>query len=178
MTTHRRRALFISAAALATVTPFLASSAYSSPSDGPNWTDIAANPKAPGVVAPDFLSPELAQIVAAQGAMKLENGTAAVPYYGYDGDKPTLVPLPTAPTSEAHKTEPDKNTYLTFRHGLPGADPAYDYGSHFLFQGHESGTPGYITRVNLDADAAHRVTLLSTTDVNGLNLPDFDASTR
>src|SRR5262249_25273184 len=76
-----------------------------------------------------------------------------------------------------HKTEPDKNTYLTFRHGLPGADPQYDYGSHFLFQGHESGTPGYITRVNLDADAAHRVTLLATTDVNGLNLPDFDGST-
>jgi hypothetical protein len=177
MTSHRRRATFISAAALAIVTPVLASSAYSSPSGGPRWTAVSANPKVPGVVAPDLLSPELAQVVVAQGAMKLENGTAAVPYYGYDGDKPTLVPLPSAPTTEAHKTEPDKNTYLTFRHGLPGADAQYDYGSHFLFQGHESGTPGYITRVNLDADAAHRVTLVATADVNGVNLPDFDGST-
>ena len=67
-----------------------------------------------------------------------------------------------APTVEAHKTEPDKNTYLVFKKGLQGADPDYDYGTHFLFQGHESGTPGYMTRINLDADAAHRVTLLAT----------------
>src|SRR5689334_12932391 len=135
MTHHRRRAAaLISAAAVATVSPILASSAYSSSSGGPGWTAVSANPKTPGVPAPDVLSPELAQVVAAQGAMKLENGTAAVPYYGYDGDKPTLVPLPSAPTAEAHKTEPDKNTYLTFKHGLPGADSQYDYGRHFLFQ--------------------------------------------
>jgi hypothetical protein len=81
-----------------------------------------------------------------------------------------MVPLPSAPTVEAHKTEPDKNTYLVFRHGLDGADPSYDYGTHFLFQGHESGTPGYVTRINLDADAAHRVTLLTTVpsgDIDG-----------
>ncbi|MDQ1721656.1 MAG: hypothetical protein QOI26_1390, partial [Pseudonocardiales bacterium] len=95
----------------------------------------------------------------------------------YDGDKPTMVPLPAAPTVEAHKTEPDKNTYLVFKGGLPGADPSYDYGSHFLFQGHESGTPGYLTRINLDADSTHRVTLLATQDVTGKNLPTFDGST-
>ena len=140
----------------------------------------AANQKVEGVVAPDVLSPELAQIAVAQGATKLENGTPAVPYYGYNGDKPNLVPLPTAPTVEAHKTEPDKNTYLVFKNSLPGADPHYDYGTHFLFQGHESGAPGYITRINLDADAAHRVTLLATTatlDGSPADLPDFDGST-
>ncbi len=43
-----------------------------------------------------------------------------------------------------------------------GADRSYDYGTHFLFQGHETGhARRYITRVNLDADAAHRVTLLA-----------------
>src|SRR5262249_25702578 len=67
---------------------------------------------------------------------------------------------------EASKTEPDKNTYLVMP-GLKGADPAYRYGRHFLFQGHETGTTGYLTRVNLDADAAHRVTLMATTDVAG-----------
>ena len=59
----------------------------------------------------------------------------------------------TANPTEAKKTEPDKNTYLVFKDGLPGADPSYDYGTHFLFQGHEIGSPGYITRINLDAEA-------------------------
>jgi hypothetical protein len=81
--------------------------------------------------------------------------------------------------TEAQKTEPDKNTYLVFKDGLKGADPGYGYGSHFLFQGHELGVggAGYITRINLDADAAHRVTLLATTDVNGKSLSTIDGST-
>ena len=137
----------------------------------------SANPKAPGLVSPDTLSPELRQVTLAQGAIKLENATVTVPYYGYDGDKPNMIPLPTGPTVEAHKTEPDKNTYLVFKNGLPGADASYDYGTHFLFQGHESGAPGYITRINLDADSPHHVTLLATQDVTGKNLPDFDGST-
>src|SRR5262249_4100020 len=44
-----------------------------------------------------------------------------------------------------------------------GADPNYDYGTHFLFQGHENGVSGYFTRINLDADGKHRVTLMATT---------------
>jgi hypothetical protein len=171
-----RFALLVPTVAVAAAVPLLASSAFSS-SGHQVWSSVPANTKATGVVVPDVLSPGLIQVPVAQGAMKLENGTPAVPYYGYDGDKPTLVPVPSAPTSEAHKTEPDKNTYLALRSSLPGADPAYHYGTHFLFQGHESGTPGYLTRVNLDADAAHRVTLLATTDVNGVNLPDYDGST-
>jgi hypothetical protein len=58
-----------------------------------------------------------------------------------------------------------------------GADPTYDYGTHFLFQGHELGTGGYITRINLDADGPHRVTVMATTDVNGKALQTIDGST-
>ena len=93
------------------------------------------------------LSPELSQTVVAQGSMKLENPTAQIGYYGYDSDqvnaagRGVMVPLP-GTTVEAHKTEPDKNTYLVFKKGLHGADPSYDYGTHFLFQGHESGYAG------------------------------------
>jgi Bacterial protein of unknown function (DUF839). len=60
-----------------------------------------------------------------------------------------------------------------------GADPNYDYGTHFLFQGHENGPDGQgkITRINLDADGGHRVTLLATTDVNDQPLPTIDGST-
>jgi hypothetical protein len=128
----------------------------------------SANPKSPGVVAPNILSPELAEVIRAQGAMLLENPQSPAKYYGYNDDKPNLLPVPPLFNSEAHKTEPDKNTSLRL-HGQRGADPHYDYGQNFLFQGHESGVggQGYITRINLDADGAHRVTLMATKDVNG-----------
>ncbi len=142
-----------------------------------------ANTKAAGIAAPNVLAAGLLESVVAQGSVALENPDAAtkVMYYGYLGDGP-MVPAPadvqsTTHNVEAQKTEPDKNTYLVMS-GLKGADAAYSYGSHFLFQGHEGGSPGYFTRVNLDADAAHRVTLLATKDSTGAALPaDFDGST-
>jgi hypothetical protein len=157
---------------------------------GPALSDVpTANTKSPGFLPASKLSAELSQIAVAQGSTKLENTTAEVSYYGYDNvvlnaaGEPQM--LPTAAVSdeaaavsdEAQKTEPDKNTYLVFKDGLPGADPHYDYGTHFLFQGHEAGTPGYITRINLDADAAHRVTLLATAAANGDPLAAIDGST-
>jgi hypothetical protein len=133
-----------------------------------------ANPWIVGVSSPTVLSPELAQIVAVQGSMLVENPTDSAKYYGYLNDRPNLIP-PLGSNIEASKTEPDKNTYLVI-HGLKGADPSYDYGKHFLFQGHELGA-GVITRVNLDADAAHRVTVVATRESNGTPLPVFDGST-
>jgi hypothetical protein len=133
-----------------------------------------ANPWIVGVTSPTVLSPELAQIVSAEGSMPVENPADSVKYYGYLNDRPNLIPA-LGSNIEASKTEPDKNTYLVL-HGLRGADANYDYGTHFLFQGHETGA-GNITRVNLDADAAHRVTLVATREVNGTALPVFDGST-
>jgi len=143
----------------------------------------AANTKSAGYAPASVLSPELAQIVVAQGSTKVESPSTEVSYYGYDNDvlgpggQPLMVPTPVTPATEAHKTEPDKNTYLVFEQGLTGADPAYNDGTHFLFQGHEAGSPGYITRINLDADAAHRVTVLATHDKDGNALADIDGST-
>jgi len=137
----------------------------------------AANPKSPGVVVPNALSPELAEVVRARGAMLLENPAPGALYYGYSDDRPNMVPA-LGSNAAASKTEPDKNTYLVLD-GQRGADPEYTYGRHFLFQGHEAGAGGrgYITRINLDADVAHRVTLMATTDVHGAPLPLFDGST-
>jgi uncharacterized protein DUF839 len=136
----------------------------------------AANPKITGVTLPTVLSPELAQIVAAQGSTPVENPGAFVKYYGYLNDQPNLLPA-LGSNVEATKTEPDKNTYLVLP-GLKGADPDYDYGTHFLFQGHEVGSPGSITRINLDADAAHRVTVLANFESDGATrLPVIDGST-
>jgi hypothetical protein len=137
---------------------------------------VDANPKAPGLSSPNRLSPELAQVVRAQGSDKVENPQDGVGYYGYDSIDNSPPLLPVGATPEAHKTEPDKNTYLVL-HGQHGPDATYNYGTHFLFQGHETGAPGYITRINLDADSEHRVTLLATRDSNGNALPNFDGST-
>jgi hypothetical protein len=148
--------------------------------NGLRLTSVAANPKAAGMAAPNALSPELIQVAIAQGATRLENGTVDIPFYGYRGDGPMLPApgdLPSATHKvEASKTEPDKNTYLVL-HGQHGPDPKYNYGTHFLFQGHELGGTGYVTRINLDADPAHRVTLLAAAASDGKPLPTFDGST-
>src|SRR5215813_12302456 len=146
-----------------------------------NPTSVAsANPKSPGKVADDILSVELIQTVVAAGAMPVENPSALVGFYGYNNDGPMMPApgdLPTATHKvEASKTEPDKNTYLV----LPpqkGPDVHYSYGTHFLFQGHETGQIGYISRINLEADGPHRVTLMADHDINNTPLPVFDGST-
>jgi hypothetical protein len=161
----------------------LTATALASLGDGPKLTNVPnANTKSVGYAPPDILSPELQQIIVAQGSTKVENpNPATISYYGYDNDKlnsagdPVMVPV--GGLAEAKKTEPDKNTYLVFKKSLPGADPNYDYGTHFLFQGHEIGSPGYISRINLDADPAHRVTVLATSDSTGAPLADIDGST-
>jgi hypothetical protein len=144
---------------------------------GGPWTPThveSANPKAPGYAPPNILSKELRQTAVAQGSFKLENGITNFKYYGYN-DGP-MVPATSGGTSEGRKTEPDKNAYLILRNQA-GPDPAYNYGRHFLFQGHETGVSGYLTRINLDADGAHRVTLMASTDVNGAALPTYDGIT-
>ena len=143
----------------------------------------SANTKSQGFAPATMLSAGLAQIAVAQGSTKAENPSAAVSYYGYDNDTlnaagdPVMVASTATGNAEAHKTEPDKNVYLSFDRGLNGADPGYDYGENFLFQGHEGGLPGYITRINLDADAAHRVTVLATQDSDGNPITTIDGVT-
>ena len=144
--------------------------------DQPQLSPVSsANSKSVGFAPASRLSGELQQIAVAQGAMKLENPQGIVTHYGYENDTPSagdptvpqMVPVGASQT-EAQKTEPDKNTYLVFKRGLKGADASYDYGTHFLYQGHENAATvngakqGYITRINLDADTDHRVTLLAT----------------
>ena len=138
-----------------------------------------ANTKVLGVARPNVLSVELAEVIRAQGSMALENPQEWAAFYGYNNDQPQRPFLPPLGSNvEAMKTEPDKNTYLVLQ-GQRGADPSYDYGTHFLFQGHEAGNggKGYITRINLDADVGHRVTLMANRDVLGNPLPVFDGST-
>jgi hypothetical protein len=163
-----------------------AAAGAAAPANSVKLSNVAtANTKSDGFAPAPKLSPELTEAVVAQGSTKLENPSALTSYYGYDNDtvnsagEPQMVPTPTTPANEAHKTEPDKNAYLVFKQSLGGPDSHYNYGRHFLFQGHEGGAngAGYITRVNLDADAAHRVTLYPTTDDNGKAVATIDGVT-
>lgn len=98
------------------------------------------------VVARGF---KLKQLAA--GVDPLENPTAKITQYGLLAD--------------GTRTEPDENLYLILSN--PGGPTAgYNYGHHFLFQGHENGGGlAYVTRINLDVqDPAHRITLLTPED--------------
>jgi hypothetical protein len=152
--------------------------------NGPALSDAgSANVKVAGMAAPDKLSVQWRETTLAQGSNLLENGSALTNFYGYYNDGP-MVPPPGAVQSPGHnveatKSEPDKNTYLVVK-GQHGADAKYDYGTHFLYQGHELGTSAgsYITRINLDADAGHRVTKLAETLADGKTpVPEIDGST-
>ncbi|MEO7723885.1 MAG: alkaline phosphatase PhoX [Chthoniobacterales bacterium] len=111
----------------------------------------------PVVVSDTIISPEFALDLQQQGLDLLENPSGAFVRFGYLLDGIT-------------RTEPDENTYLVLDHNPGGPTPEYDYGRHFLFQGHEnSGDLAFITRINLDvSNPDHRVTLLTPPGDDGL----------
>jgi len=98
----------------------------------------------------------------AQGSDPLENPSGVITRFGFLNDFPPQA-------IEASKTEPDENTYLVLDHNPGGPTPGYDYGHHFLFQGHENANDlAYITRINLDVKAPHhRITLLTPLGADG-----------
>jgi hypothetical protein len=114
------------------------------------------------VISPGF---KLREIV--DGFFPLENPTGVYTNYGF--------------LSDGTLTEPDENSYLVFSSNPGGPTQGYDYGTHFVFQGHENGGGrAYITRVNLDVtDPAHKVTMLTSPDpTTGLtNFSSIDGST-
>src|SRR5437016_130314 len=113
----------------------------------------AANPV---MISNNVLSPEFTDGLVAQGLDVVENPSGVITTFGN--------------LSGGSRTEPDENTYLILDHNPGGATSGYDYGRHFLFQGHENiGNLAHVTRINLDvADPDHRVTLLTPVDGNGL----------
>jgi hypothetical protein len=125
----------------------------------------------PNLVARGFTLHQLAI-----GSDPLEN--PAVPTfktYGYlENADPNSDPLART------RTEPDENTYLVTRRNPGGPTDGYDYGRHFLIQGHENGSSkAYLTRINLDVkDPDHRITLLDTPASDGTtSLSSMDGST-
>lgn len=110
----------------------------------------------------------------ARGSDELENPSGIITRFGYLNDFPPQ-------RVEATKTEPDENTYVVLDHNPGGPAVGFDYGRHFLFQGHElfGSDKAYITRINLDiTDPKHRITLLTPLGKDGkTHLNSLDGST-
>ncbi len=154
--------------------------------DGGAWEQLlqndgvaSANPRYDLVPQPTRIAPGFRAAIVARGVATLENPAGLVDRYGFLDDYP---PQPI----EATKTEPDQNIYLVLDHNPGGPAAGFDYGRHFLFQGHEGGSDvATVTRVNLDvAPGAHRITLLTPpgadgkTHFNALDGGCFDPFTR
>ena len=147
------------------VSGLVASSAPATADPGPGLfgTVPTANPRTG--VADNVLAKGLSQTSVAWGNLALTNPDRAsgITHYGYNTANGG--PLTQDP-KEAFKTEPDKNVYLVMG------------GRRYLFQGHEGGPQGYVTRIALDEkDPAKRVSLVADTDVAGNKLPTFDGIT-
>jgi hypothetical protein len=109
--------------------------------------------------------------VLAKGTDPLENPTSVYTSYGFLSDN--------ADPAARTRTEPDENLYLVTNSNPGGPTAGYDYGTHFLIQGHENAAnKAYMTRINLDVtDPEHRITLLNLPEaagLTGLNSVDGD----
>jgi hypothetical protein len=119
-------------------------------------------------VAATLIDPDFRTKLLAAGTDPLENPSGVITNYGMliDG---TL-------------TEPDENTDVVFPRKPGGPTANFDYGRHFLYQGHENGAPkAYVTRINLDVPRGdiHRITLLTPVDAatGTTGLGSIDGST-
>jgi hypothetical protein len=120
---------------------------------------------------PNLVAPGFGTQIVAEGIDPLENPTGITKLYGYLDDNAD----PLART----RTEPDENLYLVAQN-VGGPTAGYDYGSHFLIQGHENGGgKAYLTRVNLDVtEPSHRITLLTPSAPDGTTgLSSMDGDT-
>jgi hypothetical protein len=132
-------------------------------------TDLKGGVPSPNaaVNSPDNILPKGFTLdLIAQGIDPLENPSGVITKFGF--------------LSTGTRTEPDENTYLVLDHNPGGPTAGYDYGRHFLFQGHENSNElAYITRINLDvSNPDHRITLLTPVGADGnTHFNSIDGST-
>ena len=105
-------------------------------------SDPDAVAKVTGNSAPNELASGLIESPVVQGAQPLENGTAAIPFYGYHGDGPMVARARRRPGGGPQRRgvqDRARQEHVPRAPRPDGPDPNYDYGTHFLFQGHELG---------------------------------------
>ena len=165
--------VFMKTAAVLGIAGLVLSAVEASAKNFPQVGVLSANPRIDQVSQPNVVASGFGLSMLAQGSDKLENPSGVIPQFGFLNDFPPQ-------TIEATKTEPDENTYLVLDHNPGGPVAGFNYGRHFLFQGHENaGDRAYITRINLDVtDPAHRITLLTPVGADGkTHFNSIDGST-
>src|SRR5262245_26601903 len=80
------------------------------------------NPAGGSVTPANVLPKGFSLQKVAEGIEPLENPSGKITLFGF--------------LSDGTRTEPDENTYLVLDHNPGGPIPGFDYGRHFLFQGH------------------------------------------
>ena len=164
--------------------------------EGFRWTSVPAVSDTRGVTAPNVVSPGFIQYAVAQGSTRLENPTADVPYYGYDGNG-TLLPDPTVTQAPGHNVAPVPPRRRTDAASADDLEKnsalIQEFGQLFLKMQKEVPSPPLRSQSSLlsllpestlyyaafpnYADAAHRVTLLATKQADGTPIPTIDGST-
>ena len=140
--------VWLAAFAAILVTPSWAADGAGLVKDGVPSANATGTTTSLTLIDPDFRTNLLATRTDA-----LENPSGLITNYGM--------------LSDGTLTEPDENTYVVFPHNPGGPSQNYDYGRHFLYQGHENRSPkAYVTRINLDVPRGdiHRITLLTPVD--------------
>ena len=132
-----RLPLTLAAAAFATL---VAMPAWADDDDGIGKIEIgvpnAVTPTS-GVAQNSVIDPKFRARLLATGTDPLDNSGGLISKFGLLADNTP--------------TDPDQNLYLVFKHNPGGPSPGFDYGRHFLYQGHENrGNMAYVTRINLD----------------------------
>ena len=86
----------------------------------------------------DVVSSGFKESAVATGLDDFENRAGVFARYAYLNDGPVPGPFLSGQNPEASKTEPDENTYVNPPTNPGGPTGGFDYGRHFLIQGHEN----------------------------------------
>lgn len=132
-----------------------AANLYDQSGNGPSAQTVSGEME----IAP-ILSSKFRFFPIVDGTFELENPSGRIRTFGNLTDESNKI------KDDKDNSSPDQNVYLKLDKNPGGPAVTYDYGRHFLFQGHEiRGGLAYITRINLDVtDPRHRITLLTPVD--------------
>ena len=168
------------AAALAATLVLYPSSGQAGPKDATDWTSIPANPDTRGIAVPNALSPSCTKSRSRKAPSPSRTPTAS---WATTATTPTARFFPTRRRSRRRAT-----TWRPTRPNLTrtptcactactAPTPTTTTAPTSSTPGHETGVQGYLTRINLDADSAHRVTLIADRLSDGSSVPTIDGLT-
>ena len=149
MRRRKRTAALTGLAAACSVAIVVAATGSAWSNDAPDLSNVAtANTKSVGYAPASKLSVELRQTAVAQGSTKAESPSTAGlvlrlrQRHPQCGRRAADAPQPRRGRPRPTRPSPTRTPISSSGTGCPAPTRRYDYGTHFLFQGHEAGSPG------------------------------------